>query len=71
VEDDGVGIPEELVEHVTQRGVGSGLGVGLFNVHRRLETIYGPGFGLRVESQEGKGTRVVVRIPRGFPGHRP
>jgi len=64
VEDDGVGIPEGLLERVTERGGGSGLGVGLFNVHRRLVTIYGPEYGLRVESEEGKGTRVVVRIPR-------
>ncbi len=71
VEDDGVGIPADLVEHVTRRGVGSGLGVGLFNVDRRLVTIYGPEFGLRVESEEGKGTRVVVRIPRRLPGSPP
>ncbi len=59
-----MGIPEGLLERVTERGVGSGLGVGLFNVHRRLVTIYGPEYALRVESEEGKGTRVVVRIPR-------
>lgn len=68
VEDDGVGIPKRRLEVVTERGVGSGLGVGLFNVQRRLQAIYGESYGLRVESEEGKGTRVTVRVPRRLEG---
>jgi LytS/YehU family sensor histidine kinase len=63
VEDDGVGIPEHRLQLVTQRGVGSGLGIGLFNVQRRLRAIYGEAAGLRVESEEGRGTRVTVWVP--------
>jgi two-component system sensor histidine kinase YesM len=43
--------------------VGSGLGIGLFNVQRRLRAIYGEAAGLRVESEEGRGTRVTVWVP--------
>lgn len=64
VEDDGVGIPEYRLQLVTHRGVGSGLGIGLFNVQRRLHAIYGEAAGLRVESEEGRGTRVTVWLPR-------
>jgi two-component system LytT family sensor kinase len=64
VEDDGVGIAPRRLEVITERGVGSGLGIGLFNVQRRLQAIYGEDYGLRVLSEEGRGTRVVVRIPR-------
>ncbi|MDR5682644.1 MAG: histidine kinase [Armatimonadota bacterium] len=63
VEDDGVGIPPRRLEVITERGIGSGLGIGLFNVQRRLQAIYGEDYGLRVRSEEGRGTRVVVRIP--------
>ncbi len=64
VEDDGVGIPAHRLPVVTERGVGSGMGIGLFNVQRRLRAIYGEAAGLRVESEEGRGTRVTVWIPR-------
>ncbi len=68
VEDDGVGIPEGRLQVVTERGVGSGLGIGLFNVQRRLRAIYGEAAGLRVESEEGRGTRVTVWLPRRVEG---
>lgn len=64
VEDDGVGIPQGRLQVITERGVGSGLGIGLFNVQRRLRAIYGEAADLRVESEEGRGTRVTVRLPR-------
>ena len=39
--DDGVGIPPEKLENVLQPGYGSGTGVGLSNVHLRLQNLYG------------------------------
>mgnify|MGYP000126748658 FL=1 len=64
VEDDGVGIPSERIEQVLQPGYGTGLGMGLSNVNERLRSIYGSEYGLRIESREGQGTRVLVRVPR-------
>jgi two-component system sensor histidine kinase YesM len=37
--------------------------VGLSNVHRRLELLYGEPYGLTIESQPGEGTIIRVRIP--------
>ena len=39
-------------------------GIGIANVHKRLQLIYGRQYGLTVESEPGKFTRVTVHIPR-------
>ena len=46
----------------------SGNGVGLYNVHRRLELLYGKPFGLDIRSIPGEGTEVFVRIPEQRSG---
>lgn len=63
VSDDGVGIPVERMAQVIEPGFGTGLGIGLSNVDRRLRGMYGPGHGLVLESAPGAGTRAVVRVP--------
>lgn len=67
VEDDGVGIAPDRLTQVIEPGYGTGLGIGLSNVDRRLRGLYGPDFGLEVSSDAGKGTRVLVRIPTAQP----
>ena len=70
VEDDGVGMdPAEAEELLT--GNDSSGSMGLANVDRRLRNVYGSWFGLIVETAEGEGTRVVVRVPRFQPGVMP
>jgi LytS/YehU family sensor histidine kinase len=64
--DDGVGMTPETLAHVLDRGFGSGAGIGLDNVHRRLVTLFGPSYGLRISSELGKGTQVRFGVP-----HRP
>jgi two-component system LytT family sensor kinase len=70
VEDDGVGMDPTLAEAILA-GRGGTDSVGLANVDRRLRNVYGPWYGLVVETAEGEGTRVVVRIPRFQPGVMP
>ncbi len=41
----------------------SEFGVGLRNVHQRIQLYYGPEWGVVIESDAGKGTSVTVRIP--------
>ncbi|MEX1031296.1 MAG: sensor histidine kinase [Paenibacillaceae bacterium] len=41
----------------------SGTGIGLVNVHRRIQLRYGDPYGIEVESQQGKGTQVTVTLP--------
>jgi len=38
-------------------------GIGLLNVQQRIRLYYGPGCGLAVESEEGRYTRVTMRLP--------
>ncbi|MFO7191493.1 MULTISPECIES: histidine kinase [Thermocrispum] len=70
VEDDGVGMQPERAEQILA-GKGSPDSVGLSNVDRRLRTVYGPWYGLVVETAPGEGTRVIVRVPLFQPGVLP
>lgn len=70
IEDDGVGMDPALAESILA-GRGGADSVGLANVDRRLRNVYGPWYGLVVETATGEGTRVVVRIPRFQPGVMP
>jgi two-component system LytT family sensor kinase len=67
VRDDGAGMSEEAA-----RGALAGLGggVGLQNVHRRLESSFGPGYGLAIDSEIGEGTEVRLTVPKSHPGVR-
>jgi LytS/YehU family sensor histidine kinase len=63
IEDNGAGIPEEILPTVLLRGKGQGMGVGLSLVHERLKLLYGSEYGLSIESRPGKGTKVRVILP--------
>lgn len=72
VSDEGIGIPAEDMPFVFERfrrgsnvaqGV-SGSGVGLASVRRMVELHGGT---IQVESQEGRGSTFIVRLPRGLP----
>ncbi len=71
VEDDGSGIPPELIERVflpffTTKRDGNGLGLGLAKA-----IIHQHGGELRVESEPGKGSRFTVRLPTYPPNSGP
>ena len=68
IHDDEPGMPPErlrAVEEALRSGAPSGQdsGFGLSNVHARLGMMLGAEYGLQVDSVEGKGTEVIVRIP--------
>jgi len=71
VSDNGVGIPEALVDVLCTRPLeskarlnhGGGSGIGLYNVHQRLIASFGRQWGLRIVSVEDKGTTVSFQIP--------
>ncbi|HZG03021.1 MAG TPA: histidine kinase [Streptomyces sp.] len=68
IEDDGVGMEPELARAILA-GVGPpAKGVGLANVDRRLRTVYGPEYGLVIETAPGNGTKVTIRVPRFMRG---
>jgi two-component system sensor histidine kinase YesM len=69
VEDDGVGIPPDKLEHIRETlhddtaEVSSEDGFGLANVNQRIRLYYGRQYGLAVESEYQRGTGVSVVIP--------
>ncbi len=70
VEDDGVGEDPERVRRVLA-GEDESDSVGLGNVDARLRSAFGDEYGLVVETAEGAGTRVTMRVPKFAPGVRP
>ena len=65
VMDNGVGMTKEQLDHIFDERVidHKRNGVGVLNVHRRIQLHYGPEYGLSFESQEGLGTTATIRIP--------
>lgn len=64
ISDDGVGIPpERLSKILSGEGGGKGSNIAIYNTHRRLQLLYGLGYGLTYRSGPGKGTDVEIRLP--------
>ncbi|MEX1029356.1 MAG: histidine kinase [Paenibacillaceae bacterium] len=38
-------------------------GIGLMNVHRRIQMVFGDSYGLSIESELGQGTQIFMRLP--------
>jgi two-component system, LytTR family, sensor kinase len=68
IEDDGVGMDPELAQAILAGSGPPAKRVGLANVDQRLRTVYGPEYGLVIETAPGSGTRVVIRVPRFMRG---
>jgi two-component system, LytTR family, sensor kinase len=60
VEDDGVGM---AAAQLSQSTSARGTGIGMANVSERLEVLYGDTARMTIDSQEGKGTLVRIRLP--------
>jgi two-component system LytT family sensor kinase len=60
VEDDGVGMGSQQLEE--SRGW-AGMGIGMANVSERLQVLYGNTARMTIDSHEGKGTLVRIRLP--------
>lgn len=64
VEDNGVGMSPEKVRQVMEApAVTDRPHLGIKNVYDRIRLHYGPSWGLTIDSKEGRGTRIVLRIP--------
>lgn len=67
--DNGVGIAPEQLRELLQDGIEKKktehfTGIGINNVDERLKLIYGMGYGIIIESEEGKGTAVKLFIKK-------
>ncbi|MEP7053919.1 MAG: histidine kinase [Actinomycetota bacterium] len=68
IEDDGVGTDPERLR--AQLAGAPGENVGLANVDERLRTVFGPDYGLVVETALGAGLKAIVRVPKYRTGVR-
>jgi two-component system LytT family sensor kinase len=60
VEDDGVGMGST---HLEESSSWMGMGIGMANISERLQVLYGDTARMTIDSQEGKGTLVRIRLP--------
>jgi len=70
VEDDGIGIDPEKVRR-TLSGLPGGDHVGLANVDERMRMAFGERYGVLVETANGAGTKVILRVPKFAVGVAP
>ena len=67
VKDNGLGMPEESVDLLLTDEVRvhkNGSGIGLSNVHQRIQLYFGREYGLEIESVLDEGTTVHIHLPR-------
>ena len=63
VEDNGPGMDEDILVKLESGAVKpEGLGIGMRNIHRRVQYAFSGQYGLRVQCAEGK-TRITVHLP--------
>lgn len=71
VEDFGLGMTEQELELIRLRISGDmlpeGGGFGLWNVNQRIRMYYGRGYGIRIFSTRGEGTKVVLNLRSRMP----
>ena len=64
--DDGVGMSAAMVEKLCalmNQKEAPGRHSGLYNIHRRIQLLYGYPYGVEIRSLEGHGTTLVVTLP--------
>jgi two-component system, sensor histidine kinase YesM len=76
VMDNGTGMSSEKVESLHSRLSGQpspaasdstfSQGIGLVNIHKRIQIYYGESYGLTIKSWKNRGTVVTVRVPLKF-----
>jgi two-component system LytT family sensor kinase len=65
--DDGVGMEPERARRLL---AGQGGGVGIVNVQTRLQSTFGPDYGLEIATRPGEGTAVTMTLPKFRAGVR-
>lgn len=67
IRDNGCGFDPKASRQTEYDGDFPHTGLGVANVHERLQLAFGPDFGLHTESAPGAGTTVTVTIPKNQP----
>ncbi|GAA0715422.1 sensor histidine kinase [Paraclostridium ghonii] len=62
IEDNGIGMSKDKLDHVLNKEASIN-SVGVINVHERIQLNYGQNYGLKIDSLEGKGTKITFILP--------
>ena len=69
VTDNGPGMRQEQVDRLLRAAPSrGGSGIGLRNVHQRIQLTYGEPYGLEIESEPDEGTTIRIHLPVRRPG---
>jgi two-component system LytT family sensor kinase len=71
VDDDGIGMDPERLDAELANAHLTGAHVGLGNINNRMRATFGDDYGLVVETEQGAGMKVIMRVPKFSPGVRP
>jgi len=67
ITDNGIGIDEEEIKKILSEPPGNEKGklnsIGIWNIHKRLQLIYGENYGVQIESEKDRFTTVTISIP--------
>jgi len=66
VGDNGLGMPESMSEKLLDEHnqlPKRGSGIGLLNVHQRIQICFGTDYGLQIKSEPDVGTKVIIHLP--------
>jgi two-component system, sensor histidine kinase YesM len=66
--DSGKGIQNHILEEIKKRidlktATSDGENIGIVNVHQRIHYLFGPEYGITVQSEQGSGTEVLIHLP--------
>ena len=63
VSDNGLGIPPETLARIFDISPSRTSGIGIKNVHQRIQLYFGKEYGLTIQSEVEQGTVVEIRLP--------
>ncbi len=77
VEDNGAGIASSRLQEIrdflnatdNDQIMDGASGIGLKNIHRRIQLLFGDSYGLQIESELDKGTRITINVPSNIISH--
>lgn len=68
IEDDGTGIAPAELEHIQQLKKSKETGIGIRNVHQRIQVYFGGEYGVDIQSELDEGTLVSIEFPKVTSG---
>ncbi|MEH7375811.1 sensor histidine kinase, partial [Neobacillus drentensis] len=68
ISDTGEGIKDHILEEIKKRmdfktATSDGKNIGIVNVHQRIHYLFGPEYGITIQSEQGSGTEVLIHLP--------